>query len=397
MSSRSATRDPAESSVSVDRDAALEQSLLSLGREIARLEAARARLIADAARRGLPQRRGFGSTTGWLMALSGDEHAICRSRVQTARALVHMPLVERALGDGDVSEWRARMLVRARDVDPEAFARDEELLLEHARCLAAREFTIALRYWRRLADADGHVRDHGQAFRARRLHASVTWAGMVRLDGDLDPESGATVLSALRSLTDPAQLDPGDARSPSQRRADALVEICRRHLDSSARPCVGGEKPHISLSVDVESLQGRISEPCELEPTGPIPPEVARRIACDATLTPLLTRHGEPIGSGRAGRTIPPALRRAVVARDRHCTHPGCSVPAAWCDVHHIVHWADGGLTVLANLTLLCRRHHRLAHEHDHPHPDPPGTESERRLPCGSTSPPSPIEPPQRE
>ena len=64
---------------------------------------------------------------------------------------------------------------------------------------------------------------------------------------------------------------------------------------------------------------------------------------------------------GRKTRTIPPAIRRALTARDTQCQFPGCS--ARRCDAHHVVHWADGGVTALDNLVLLCRRHHRLLHE----------------------------------
>ena len=53
-------------------------------------------------------------------------------------------------------------------------------------------------------------------------------------------------------------------------------------------------------------------------------------------------------------------LRRLV--RDRGCRFPGCDRPHTWCDAHHVVHWADGGSTAVANLTLLCRRHHRMIH-----------------------------------
>ena len=73
----------------------------------------------------------------------------------------------------------------------------------------------------------------------------------------------------------------------------------------------------------------------------------------------------EPNGSlldvGRKTRTIPSAIHRALVARDRHCQFPGCT--ARRCDGHHITHWADGGATSLENLVLLCRRHHRAVHE----------------------------------
>ncbi len=68
------------------------------------------------------------------------------------------------------------------------------------------------------------------------------------------------------------------------------------------------------------------------------------------------------IDVGRRTRTVSPALRRALAVRDGRCRGHGCTVPAAWTDAHHIVHWADGGQTCLTNLVLLCRRHHRLLH-----------------------------------
>ena len=90
--------------------------------------------------------------------------------------------------------------------------------------------------------------------------------------------------------------------------------------------------------------------------------ETARRLACDAATVTM--RHGpagEVLDVGRRRRTISPALRRALAARDRHCRFPGCR--AVRCDAHHIEHWAHGGATALDNLVLLCRRHHRAVHE----------------------------------
>jgi hypothetical protein len=115
------------------------------------------------------------------------------------------------------------------------------------------------------------------------------------------------------------------------------------------------------------TLQGRGEPLADLE-CGPISLEALQRLACDATLTPLVTRaDGQPV-AGRSTRVVSPALRRALHQRDQHCTHPGCDVPARWCDTHHLHHWAQGGTTTPDNLRLLCRRHHRLAHQHaQHP------------------------------
>ena len=90
--------------------------------------------------------------------------------------------------------------------------------------------------------------------------------------------------------------------------------------------------------------------------------ETARRVACDAAAVTM--RHGpggEILDVGRRTRTVSPALRRALAARDRRCRFPGCGNRR--CDAHHVEHWADGGRTALDNLVLLCRRHHRAVHE----------------------------------
>ena len=93
-------------------------------------------------------------------------------------------------------------------------------------------------------------------------------------------------------------------------------------------------------------------------------------MTCDACISRVITGgRSEVLDVGRSTRTIPIAMWRALVARDRGCSHPLCDRPAAWCDGHHVVHWADGGETKLENLRLLCRRHHRMVHEGGH---DPP-------------------------
>ena len=91
--------------------------------------------------------------------------------------------------------------------------------------------------------------------------------------------------------------------------------------------------------------------------------EAARRVACDAGIVVL--RHaadGQVLDVGRRSRTVPSAMRRALLSRDRgQCQFPGCE--SRHCDAHHVEHWADGGETRLQNLVLACRFHHRALHE----------------------------------
>ncbi|MBI2238934.1 MAG: DUF222 domain-containing protein, partial [Actinobacteria bacterium] len=120
---------------------------------------------------------------------------------------------------------------------------------------------------------------------------------------------------------------------------------------------------HVTVILDLESLEGRVGAPCEFDDAGPISPETARRWACDSSVARVITRgRSEPLDAGRRTPVVPAALRRAVVVRDGGCRFPGCDRPHGWCDAHHVRHWADGGETALPNLILLCRPHHRLVH-----------------------------------
>ena len=88
-----------------------------------------------------------------------------------------------------------------------------------------------------------------------------------------------------------------------------------------------------------------------------------RLLGCDCFLsTVLLDDHGAPLDAKPGKRLVTPEQRVALIARDRGCAFPGCTCVPAWTDAHHIRHWANGGPTVMNNLVLLCRSHHRLMH-----------------------------------
>ncbi|MGH3609831.1 MAG: DUF222 domain-containing protein, partial [Pseudonocardiaceae bacterium] len=133
-------------------------------------------------------------------------------------------------------------------------------------------------------------------------------------------------------------------------------------LQAGDLPTEGGERPQVVVTVSLAVLRGRIGS-ASLALGGPINADIARRIACDAQVIPVvLGSRGEPLDVGRASHTIPTAIRRAVIVRDRGCAFPGCSIPARWCEIHHIVHWADYGPTSVGNCVALCGRHHKLLH-----------------------------------
>jgi hypothetical protein len=211
----------------------------------------------------------------------------------------------------------------------------------------------------------------------QELFLTPTLRGRGRLAGDLNAETTQVMITALRAIQD-AEVrsnDRTDTRSPARRRADALGEICRQWLDSSNRPVVAGERPHVIVTIDVESLDGRENAPgiarsagarfarAWLSDVGAISAADALMWACDAQVTRVITdAASRPLDVGRTVRITPPWIRKALLVRDKSCAFPGCGRPPSWCDPHHVVHWTKGGPTALSNLVLLCRRHHRLIH-----------------------------------
>ena len=184
----------------------------------------------------------------------------------------------------------------------------------------------------------------------------------MRLRGRLTPEGAAIVQAAIDPLCSPAA---GDDRSAEQRRADALVDVCRLALATTNLPANGGDRPQVFVGVDFDVMKRELG--LGTLPSGDrVPPETVRRMACAAGLIPLtLNSTGQPLDIGRQTRVVPASIRRAMLIRDRACAFPGCDRDARWADAHHLRHWSQGGPTSLENLVLLCSYHHGEIHRPD--------------------------------
>jgi hypothetical protein len=186
---------------------------------------------------------------------------------------------------------------------------------------------------------------------------------------------GLTVTSSTRTTV------LHTARTPGQRRADALIEICRLALAEGQLPDNGGDRPQITVTIAYDPLRRSLGTGT-LDNGEPLSAATARRLACDARILPIiLNGDSQILDAGRTRRTATGPLRRALNTRDKGCAFPGCDRPPRWCDAHHIISWTDGGPTDLNNLVLLCGYHHRLIHDdttpdeaHDTAHPDTPNT-----------------------
>jgi len=291
-------------------------------------------------------------------------------QVRTARRLEELPQTGRAFGRGEVSAAHVGVICRAieqlRSKPPAwecAEGYVEAMLLDAAGRMDAREL---LRHWRQLyhqLDQEGELEQENQQRRRRWLRLQQKWDGSYHLEGELDPEGGTLLKTALKGLLGPRRGD--DERSPDQRRADAVIELARHRLDQGDLPASGGARPHLSVIVDLATLRLEPGSPAaQLDWGLPVAGETARRIACDAEITPIVVdAHGDPLHVGRSRRSTPTRLRKALNVRDRHCVVRGCDWPPEHCDAHHLKSWLDGGETNLDQLVLICRPHHVKVHE----------------------------------
>jgi 5-methylcytosine-specific restriction endonuclease McrA len=349
-----------------------------LGDEIAELsahlQAATARLLdlirEFDAREGW--HTGFRSCAHWLSWRVGLDLGAAREHVRVARALGNLPRLAEALARGEVSYAKVRAVTRV--ATPETEAR----LLAVARGGTAEHVERIVRGWRRV-DRRAEARETGLRHAGRALHVYQEEDGTVVVRGRLEPEVGAVLVRALAAArealyqqacaqnageADASHVDvPAETPTMVQQQADALALLAETALHHGIDPGAPGERYQVVVHVDASVLADAAAPGQSLLEDGArVPAETSQRLACDGTR--VVMRHdldGRLTEVGARTRTIPPALRRALLHRDHGCRFPGCG--ARFGQGHHIRHWAHGGPTTLSNLAMLCRRHHRAVHE----------------------------------
>jgi hypothetical protein len=179
-------------------------------------------------------------------------------------------------------------------------------------------------------------------------------------DGELLVRALECAIAGGEVTTD---LDP-DAISESKgtawcaQQADALVAVVKSYLDGGQAPEGGATADHyqVVIHTDSKSLTGGAGR-------ADLPIETVKRLLCDCSLVTVVEdEKGRPLDVGRKQRIVSTPLKRALQARDRGCTFPGCH-RKRYADGHHLKHWIDGGETTPENMTLLCTHHHKKLHE----------------------------------
>ncbi|MDP2958352.1 MAG: DUF222 domain-containing protein [Longimicrobiales bacterium] len=252
---------------------------------------------------------------------------------------------------------------------------NEADLLELARAGTAAHLERVVRGWRWLEARDEAEREETR-HRARTFSVAVDLDGSYVVRGRLEPEVGALLTRAIEAAGD-ALYRRAPEVEPPQRRADAVGLLAERALaagfgdrsgsgEEDDAPVSGSRAERYQVVLHVGAKPSTrldlLAAGADLDDGTHLSAETSRRLACDAGLVTIAhATDSSVLDVGRKTRTVPPAVRRALEARDHGCRFPGCGL--RFTDAHHIRHWSEGGETKLENLALLCKFHHRKVHE----------------------------------
>ncbi len=344
--------------------------VIDLHRQLERLAAITTRATAAFDSVTAYETDGARTTAAWLATRCRLPVPTARRRVRLGRALRHLPIVEAAWLAGEVGEAQVNLLANVRTPATEAaLAADEQLLVDEAKRLRFGSFVKVLGYWVQHVDPDGAAAADQARHGRRRFHLSHSFEGMWFADGVFDAIGGAIVADELKRI-DKALFDAdwaeakarvGEgvcaddlARTPAQRRADAVVEMATPSaaLQAGARR----SEPLFSVIVGYEGFakvcelaDGAVVSPTSLGPW--LDTAWVERVVFDGP--------GRVVDVGVRRRLFAGATRRAVELRDRECFHEFCDTTAAHCDIDHIQAWSAGGPTTQANGRVACGFHNR--------------------------------------
>lgn len=297
--------------------------------------------------------------------------------VRASRNLSKLPTVDAAVERGDVSIDQAevicaKLVPTLRVASAEDVAGAEEQLCQLAATLPADALRDAAAAWADALDPDGVEPSEEAAMQKRFFTVGAVRKGLAKISGLLPTEHAATVRALLdayanpkssRSVSfEPAEVpaQPEDRRTAGQRRADVLRDVFAAGARDAAAPVMGGAHPTLLVTIDHADWEARRGGAWVDGEPAPLSFRSAEQLACGGGVQSVVFGdNGELLHLGRAQRVFTPAQRRAIAVRDRGCIIPGCTIPARWCEVHHVSAWRHGGRTDVGNGVLLCWFHHR--------------------------------------
>lgn len=300
-----------------------------------------------------------------------------RAVVQRAEAITAMPYLGASLEDGVITPEHVDAVARGL----KRLGEKSHLLVDHQDRLVAQAMYLTVPRFSKWVDnvvAMLDERSENDTFEHQRRSAYVRlWedhrSGMIRLTGQIDPETGARLWTILDAHVDamfhgaqPAETAEGIEEN-DHRRAHALCDLVEAGSAHVGEP--GAESrvnTEVIVTIDLETLMHGVHPDSVRRTAGGVdlPVDVVRRMACDAGLVPMvLNGDGVVVDVGREKRLATKRQRRAIFAMHETCAAPHCGVKVTHCVPHHIDWWENGGGTELSNLVPLCSRHHHAVHE----------------------------------
>ncbi|MDH3303169.1 MAG: HNH endonuclease, partial [Acidimicrobiia bacterium] len=298
--------------------------------------------------------------------LSGDGRRVrgstARREAARSKTAAMMSRVGAAVERGELGGAQVDAITNAaRDLTPDQHQElDTDELIEAARRDPADVFAAKVR-----REAERIKGDHGLAD-IKRKQAASTWrhwfderSGMGKISAEFDPERYESIINAVEAHLGRLANQGGVNKSPGLAAA-AAHELLTGAADR------GSGRPNLNIVVDWETFTNgahasSVRETCAGHP---LPPETISRLACDATIQRIvLDQQNVPINVGRRHRTATDGQWQAIRATYRTCAWSTCDRPLAWCQIHHIDEWEQGGVTDLCDLIPLCGRHHHAVHE----------------------------------
>lgn len=348
--------------------------------------AAQARAVRELVARG---HDAMGSLSDEIAAVLASSRTAAQVLVSRAAGLGELPAVETALRDGamdtrkvDVVLDELASLVVGTDALPDRDAVDAaagavaQVAAEQAGDLTPTQLRRLVRREIIAADPAASRERARRALEQRRVETGWAPDGMAWVSAFLPAPDAMLVRAVLDAATEGG--DAHDQRSRDQRRADVFVSVFRTIADQGSLPCGApvparrGAVPHVQVTVAASTLLGLDENPAELAGYGPLPADIARHVAEDATWRRLLTDPVDGTLVERSTRAYRPGrvLGGHVSARDQTCTFPGCVRPASTCELDQVEPWrgsrgdarpsGDPPPTRADNLQPLCKGHHDL-------------------------------------
>ena len=317
--------------------------------------------------------QGAKSMATWLSWRTGCHPHTARERVRTANALGQLPKMDATFGDGAISYSKVRAMTRVATPD------NEDLLLHQAKTATASQLERVCASFRSVQKKiDPEMADDLTDEDHRHVRRRIQRDGTVILEVRVLPDEADTIMKAIRATK--AALEAERARDadgnvpagtrPTVSLPDALVAIAHGQLAAleNQTPAAGTARTPSAKNREL-LLHLRTSDlvkgafVAELHDGTPLDGATFCRLACDTGVVVAHTDDdGDPLDVGRRRRTIPSAIMRALLIRDRGCAFPGCT-HQAFVEAHHLEHWSNGGDTAKDNLVCLCHPHHVALHE----------------------------------